>query len=98
MSEMELFGPIGGGGSGSGEQVEIEQRTITGPEETAKQITLPFTPTSNVIMFVRTGIAQFQGSLLDFEITGSTLSWNGKALDGVLKADHIICLIYRRTL
>lgn len=63
---------------------KTEYRTISGGEATAKQLTLAQTPASGteVMLDVIGGGAQFYGD--DFTVTGTTLSWSGLGLDGVL--------------
>lgn len=81
----------GGGGGGGGSSIQVEYRTITLLEETAKAITLvnpPLTATG-VMLSVIGGCDQFYG--LDFTVSGSTLSWSGLGLDGLLlNGDRVV--------
>lgn len=63
---------------------KTEYRTLTAGEITAKQISLVQTPaaTGEVLLDLIGGGAQFYGD--DFVVSGSTLSWNGLSLDGLL--------------
>ncbi len=78
----------------SGETVKVEYRTITGPEDSAKQLTLAATPNNplNVLLFVIGGFAQENG--VDYSVSGNILDWNGLGLDGDLTAGDSIMLLY----
>ncbi len=78
----------------SGSPLEIEYRTVTAPEATAKAITLAATPAtpSLVVMGVAGAPTQVYGT--DFTVSGSTLSWSGTALDGILDAGDQLLLQY----
>lgn len=71
-----------------------EYRTITLGEETAKNLTLSFTPStpSYVIVDVIGGSAQEFAT--DFTVSGSVLSWSGLALDGVLTTGDKLRICY----
>lgn len=80
------------GGSGGSPQVEL--RTITAPEAAAKSVVLsapPVTPTSTILN-IASAPAQFYGD--DFTVSGSTLSWSGLALDGILAAGDRLTIFY----
>lgn len=87
------FDEVGTSG-GSGNPLEIEYRTITAPEDAAKQITLVAAPlnVTKVQMGVRGGGTQILGT--DFTVSGSTLSWNGLGLDGILSTGDQITILY----
>lgn len=87
------FDQVGSGGSDS--TVEIEYRTISGPEDAAKQLTLAIAPVdvSKVQLGIRGGGTQILGT--DFTVSGSILSWNGLALDGVLTSGDQITILYK---
>lgn len=73
---------------------EVEQRTITSGENTAKQLTLassPVTP-SKVILSVAGLPDQFYGD--DYIVTGAILDWNGLGLDGVLTTGNEVRIMY----
>jgi hypothetical protein len=84
----------GGGGGGGGANVKTEYRVISGAEATAKSLTLIATPTTpgEVILGVSGGGLQFFGD--DFTVYGSTLSWNGLALDGILTTGDKLIINY----
>ena len=74
--------------------LRVEYRTITVGEETAKALTLAFTPStaSYVMVDVIGGSAQVFGS--DYSVSGSSLSWSGLGLDGVLSAGDKLRINY----
>lgn len=75
-------------------QPTVEIRTITAGEETNKELILSATPltTSKVILDVRGAAAQFYGD--DYTVSGSTLSWSGLGLDGLLSDGDKVRIIY----
>lgn len=83
-----LVAPSGGG------EPEVELRTISGGESTAKQLTLASTPaTSNKTQLLIKGApSQFYGD--DYTVSGATLSWNGLGLDGILTTGDKVTIIY----
>lgn len=72
----------------------VVNHTVTSGEITAKQLTLPSTPSvpTRVIADVRGGTIQIYG--LDFIVSGTTFDWNGYALDGIIIAGEIIRIVY----
>ena len=76
-------GPIGPPGP-SGSAVYIDRITLNSTDITNKYVTLSTTPTSvsSVLLEVIGGISQ--DYLADFSVSGSTLTWNGLGLDGIL--------------
>lgn len=82
------------GGGGGGTALKVEYRTITAPEATAKAITLVATPATatEVVLNVAAGTPQFYGD--DFTVSGTTLSWSGLGLDGVLAAGDKLVVQY----
>lgn len=84
-----------GTGGGTDTSVEIEYRTISGPEDVAKQLTLATAPldATKVQMGIRGGGTQILGT--DFTVSGSVLSWNGLGLDGVLTSGDQITILYK---
>lgn len=76
----------------------VETRTITAGEITAKQLTLTATPVepTEVIVDVRSAPGQMYG--IDYAVSGTTLSWNGYALDGVVLAGDIVRIVYYTTI
>jgi hypothetical protein len=83
-----LVAPSGGGAP------EVELRTITGGEETAKQLTLASAPgTANKTQITIKGApGQFYGD--DFTVSGAVLSWNGLGLDGILLSGDKVTITY----
>lgn len=69
--------------------------TLTPQQITAKQITLAHQPTSTngVMLHPIGGPAQIPGE--DFSISGVTLSWSGKGLDGTLAANDRLLVYYQ---
>jgi hypothetical protein len=82
------------GGGGGGASVQVEYRTITLGEETAKAVTLVNLPlmATGVMLSVIGGCDQFYG--LDFTVSGSTLSWSGLGLDGLLTNGERVVINY----
>lgn len=75
-------------------QFKTEYRTVTAGEDLAKALVLsglPSTPTE-VILDVISGGPQFYGD--DFTVSGSTLSWSGLGLDGLLLAGDKVRISY----
>lgn len=79
---------------GTGSEPKTEYRTLSGPEASAKQLTLAETPVdpTNVMVDILGGCAQQYG--VDYTVTGSTLSWTGLALDGELAAADKLRITY----
>lgn len=73
---------------------KAEEHTITAGEITSKSFTLSATPSSagEVCMDILTGCAQDNGT--DFTVSGTTVSWTGLGLDGVIEAGEIVRMIY----
>ncbi len=77
-----------GGGTSS---YNVDTITLNGTNITNKNVTLSGTPTtpSDTVLHVVTGVVQEYS--VDFTVSGTTLSWNGLGLDGVLEAgDRLI--------
>lgn len=76
------------------EAAKVEYRTISAPEAAAKQLTLAAAPVD--VTEVQLGIAGGGTQIVndDFLVTGSTLSWNGLGLDGILSAGDKVCIVY----
>ena len=74
----------GAGGGIAADKTVTEIFTLSAGDITAKQITLTNTPTDNslVRMVVIDGVEQENGA--DFSVSGTTVSWNGLGLDGIL--------------
>jgi hypothetical protein len=78
----------------SSASIKTEFRTITGPEATAKQLTLVETPSmanETALDFIGVG-PQFYG--IDYTVSGTTLSWSGLSLDGLLLAGDRVRINY----
>ena len=72
--------------------LQVEYRTISGGEATAKSLTLSATPLSaaNVMVDMVQGSAQEYS--VDFTVSGTTLSWSGLGLDlivGLVAGDKL---------
>lgn len=83
-----------GGGGGGGLSPIVEYRTITGGEETAKQLTLgsaPDTAAYTIVDVIGSGAAHYG---VDFSVTGATLSWAGLSFDGQLVAGDVLRVHY----
>lgn len=78
-------------------QVEFgsELFVLTPTEITSKQITLANTPTSagSVMLHPIGGPVQIPGE--DFSVTGSSVSWSGKGLDGTLSPNDRLLIYYQ---
>jgi hypothetical protein len=95
MSNFYASYPVqSGGGGGAGNTYTSELRTVTAPEATAKSLVLAATPitASGVIMLVASAPNQFYG--LDFTVSGTTLTWAGLGLDGILAAGDQLTILY----
>jgi hypothetical protein len=79
---------------GSSTPLAIEYRTVTAGENTAKQLTLGATPLdpTKVILAIAGAPTQVYGT--DFTVSGTTLSWNGTALDGILSTGDQLLIEY----
>lgn len=73
---------------------KVEYRTLTLGEETADALTLAHSPVAptEVMVDVVGGTVAFYGD--DFNVSGSTLSWNGLGLDGLLAAGDKLRIAY----
>lgn len=76
------------------EKSKVEYRTITAGEESAKSLTLAETPAevAEVLLNIKGGGPQFYGD--DFTVSGTTLSWSGLDLDGVLLENDKVIIQY----
>lgn len=72
----------------------IENRTLSAGEITAKGLTLSYLPVdaTKVVVDVRGGPGQIYG--VDYAVSGTSLSWNGYALDGQVIAGDIMRIEY----
>jgi len=73
---------------------KTEFRTISSGEATAKALTLVQTPSisSEVTLGISGGGFQFYGD--DYTVSGTTLSWSGLGLDGILSAGDKLVIGY----
>lgn len=73
---------------------KVEYRTISAGEATAKALSLAHSPVAvgEVMVDVIGGTAAFYSD--DFIVSGSTLSWNGLGLDGLLAAGDKLRISY----
>lgn len=72
----------------------VEYRTLTAGEITAKSLTLAGSPASpsGTLLDLIGSCAQIYS--VDFTVSGSTLSWSGLGLDGVLGAGDVLRIVY----
>lgn len=72
----------------------IDYYTLGAPDITAKQITLVATPatSADTVLDVIGGTSQHYG--IDYSVSGSTLTWNGLGLDGLLANGDVLRVIY----
>ena len=73
-------------------KIKVVYHTVTSGEESAKSLTLPGYPKSLQLDVVDGGGAQVPGR--DFTYSGTTLSWDGLALDGVIAEGDILRITY----
>lgn len=94
-----LIGGGGGGGSGSGLQVTPFYYKLTATDITNKNFTLPVVPSNaaNVVLDIPSGAPQIYSAAMpslgfdisgDFTITGQTIDWDGRGLDGNIYANN----------
>lgn len=72
----------------------VEYVTLTGPQATAKQVTLtysPLTPAHTLLDVIGGGPQYFS---VDFTVSGAVLSWNGLGLDGILASGDQLRIVY----
>jgi hypothetical protein len=79
---------------GKAEQKKVEVRALTAAEITAKQLTLASTPKQATAVELTPQGACEQIYGIDFTVTGTTLSWSGLGLDGVLAVSDEIVISY----
>jgi len=68
--------------------------TITAEEMETKSFNLPDVPNHTALMIFRPIGGPTQTIGLDFNITGSTILWEGYALDGILEEGDVISISY----
>ena len=73
---------------------QLEYRTISAGEATAKQLTLAATPASPTKVMVDTIGGCAQRLSVDFTIAGNVLNWSGYALDGILASGDVLRIHY----
>jgi len=79
---------------GSGFSQTIETRTISAPEDVAKQLTLIAMPATPAEVVLEIGGAPSQIYMDDYSVTGAILSWSGLGLDGILATGDRVRIIY----
>lgn len=91
--QLIYTGP-GGGVSPSGQPYKIERVTLTPTDIANKQVTLSAVPAiaSETLLTVIGG--PMQDYLVDYQISGSTLSWSGLTLDGILLSGDKLVIMY----
>jgi hypothetical protein len=72
----------------------VDMIVVSAGQEAAKEVILSSAPTTatNTLLLIQGGVNQFYGD--DYTVSGSTLSWNGLALDGILAAGDKLTIIY----
>lgn len=90
-NDLAYFGE-GGGGSGG---YKVEQRTISGPEFTAKQLNLAVTCSapSETLVFMDGGCLQKYG--VDFTVSGIVLNWGALGMETIIEANDILIIQYK---
>lgn len=92
MALRLVFNPLEGtfdyvndSGGGGGGTYSVDTVTLNGTDITNKYVTLSGTPANvaDTVLSIIGGSAQEYGT--DFTVSGTTLSWNGLWLDGVLE-------------
>lgn len=73
----------------------VVYRTLTSGEAAAKSLTLSTTPisASKVVVDVMGGLGAVEYAV-DFTVSGTTLSWTGLGLDGLLSAGDKLRIVY----
>jgi hypothetical protein len=84
----------GGGGGGGGSAFDVEYRTISAGENTSKSLVLSGLPAvaNRVLLDIIGGGAQEYS--VDYSVSGTTLSWNGLGLDGILTTGDKLRITY----
>lgn len=77
-----------------GSSLNIEYRTVTSGENTAKQLTLAMTPSQPTLVILGIASAPTQVYGTDFTVSGNILSWSGTALDGILSTGDQLLIEY----
>jgi hypothetical protein len=72
----------------------VEYRTLTGGEISAKQLTLANTPSTASLVMVDLIGASAQIFNFDFTVASNILSWTGLALDGQVVAGDVLRVFY----
>jgi hypothetical protein len=72
----------------------VQYITVSAPQAVAKAVTLSAAPTvpSKTLVDMLQGDAQIYG--VDYTVSGTTLSWSGLGLDGVLTTGDILRIVY----
>jgi hypothetical protein len=91
---FDLVGDSGGPGPGPGADFYVEQFVLSPAEATAKSVTLANAPTNaaRTVLIIKGAGGQYYGD--GFIVSGTTLSWNGLELDGVLEAGDRLSIIH----
>lgn len=72
----------------------VERFTLDATMITNKSVTLSATPANNTSTVLHVQGAPHQDYGTDFSVTGTTLSWNGLGLDGLLEVGDRLTVIY----
>lgn len=83
-----------GGGSGVPSGYYLEEFTLNSGNIISKSVTIANTPTTPAATLMVISGAPNMSYSEDFTISGTTVSWNGLGLDGILEAGDIISVVY----
>lgn len=84
-------------GSGGNTDIGVEFRTITGGEETAKELTLAETPlhANKVVVMFSGGTTQYYGD--DYTVSGDVLSWSGTPMESLVTNGSKLVIVYPKS-
>lgn len=90
-NDLPYFGENGLGGAG----YKVEIRTITGPEISAKQLTLALAPSiaNETLVFVLGGCVQKYAT--DFSVLGTVLNWSGLGMETIIETNDVLIIQYK---
>lgn len=88
------FDLVGSSGGGGGADFYVELFELSPAEISAGSITLATAPTTpaRTVLVIKEGVGQYYGD--DFQVSGTTLSWSGLGLDGILEAGMKLSVIH----
>lgn len=91
-----LVTTFGSGGVGTSTVFGHETVTLTTEMIAAKELTLTFTPTPGSSVQVVPVGGPTQVPFVDYDISGSVMSWDGLGLDGILDEGDQLVIYYQR--